>query len=397
MKEHRHVGSSESATQTKAAPRTLRLKVRTESYPWLNAAAAEANFVWNWANETSAKAARPFAGDGKWLSGFDLNNLSSGAVESFNCIGADTVQRINCEYAAKRQQFRKSKLRWRVSCGARRSLGWIPFKAKNLKRKGNVLRFAGKAFRVFETAKLDGAKWQQGCFAEDSCGDWWLCLPVERQIEQTIAPLESVGIDLGLKTIATTSDGDTLEAGHWAQRHAERLANAQRRGHKKQAKLIHRKIARQRMDALHKFSTRIVSQYQSIYVGDVSSTRLAKTRMAKSVLDSGWGMLKGFLHYKSQSAGRAFEVVNEKYTTRACSGCGALTGPAGRTGLVVRQFICDACGEAHNRDVNAARNIRTVGSRCGPPCGNELSRLSAPQAGHHRPRKKGISATTVAA
>ena len=67
--------------------RTLRLKVKTESYPWLNAAAIEVNQVWNWANATSAKAARPFAGSAKSLTGFDLDKLSAGAAECFERIG----------------------------------------------------------------------------------------------------------------------------------------------------------------------------------------------------------------------------------------------------------------------------------------------------------------------
>jgi putative transposase len=123
--------------------RTWRLKVRAESYPWLNRAAVEVNQVWNWANATSFKAARPFAGRGKFLSGFDLCNLSAGAPEYFEHIGADTIQRVCTEYAAKRSQFKKVKLRWRVSAGSRRSLGWVPLKAASLRRRGKYLRFCG--------------------------------------------------------------------------------------------------------------------------------------------------------------------------------------------------------------------------------------------------------------
>jgi hypothetical protein len=75
--------------------RTLRLKVKTESYAWLNTAAREVNQVWNWAAEVSEKAARPCTGERKWLTGFDLNNLSAGASEYFDKIGADTIQRVN--------------------------------------------------------------------------------------------------------------------------------------------------------------------------------------------------------------------------------------------------------------------------------------------------------------
>ncbi|MGH8285585.1 MAG: RNA-guided endonuclease InsQ/TnpB family protein, partial [Steroidobacteraceae bacterium] len=309
--------------------RTLRLKVQPEAYPWLNGAAIEVNTVWNWANETSTKAARPFTGKPKWLSGFDLNNLSAGASEYFERIGADTIQRVNGEYALKRRQFKRVKLRWRVSRGPRRSLGWLPFKAASLKRKGNTLRFCGKSFRVFEAERLEGVTWQQGCFAQDAVGDWWLCLPVLVTAEQTIAPRAAVGIDLGLKNTAVTSDGERLEAGRFYRGIEAAIAHAQRRGHKRQAKRLHRRAANRRRDALHQFSRRIVDQYQNIIVGDVSSTKLAQTRMAKSVLDAGWGMLKTQLQYKGEHAGRCVVVVSERFTSRVCSQCGSLSGPQG--------------------------------------------------------------------
>jgi putative transposase len=240
---------SAMATSSVIVTRTLRLKVRAESYRWLESAAVEVNQVWNWCSEISAKAARPYVGKGKWLSGFDLCKLSAGSTQCFEHIGADTIQRVNVEYALRRRQFRKMKLRFRVSRGARRSLGWIPFKAASLKRKGKAVRFCGKTFRLFEAERLEGAKWQQGCFAQDAVGDWWLCLPVEYAAERSVAPVEAVGIDLGLKTIATTSDGERLESGRWTQRYAAQLATAQRRGHKRQVKRIHRRIGRCRADA----------------------------------------------------------------------------------------------------------------------------------------------------
>jgi putative transposase len=358
--------------------RTLRLKVRTESNAWLNAAAIETNQVWNWANEVSAKAASPFFGSPKWLSGFDLCKLSSGATEFLDRIGADTIQRVCTEYASKRKAAKCPQLRWRRSEDPRRSLGWVPFKAASLKRKGKVLRFCGKRFRVFDREYLADHKFRDGCFAQDAVGDWWLCVPIRVAVEPSVAPRESVGIDLGLKTIATTSDGEKLEAGRWTRGYAQKLATAQRRGHLRQAKRIHRKISRCRADALHKFSRRMVDQYQIIVVGDVSSLKLARTRMAKSVLDAGWGMLKTQLQYKGQQAGRSVQVVSESYSTRVCGNCGALTGPKGVEQLVVRHWVCDACGDTHDRDVNAARNI-LAGSRCGPP--------SAGTSLHHYPIK----------
>jgi putative transposase len=169
------MGSARHSPRMSGVIRTLRLKVRGEAYTWLNAAAIEVNQVWNYCNETSFKAARPFAGRRKWLTGFDLCNLTSGATEYFERIGADTIQRVCTEFAAKRTQARKAKLRWRVSRGARRSFGWIPFKSASLRRKGKHLRFCGKIIRLFERQRFEGvSRWRDGCFAQDAVGDWWL-------------------------------------------------------------------------------------------------------------------------------------------------------------------------------------------------------------------------------
>jgi putative transposase len=358
--------------------RTLRLKAKAEGYAWLNAAALEVNQVWNYANSTSYKAASPFAGPSRWLTAFDLDKLTTGATECFERIGADTIQRVNAEFATRRRQFKKVKLRWRVSRGSRRSLGWVPFKAVQLKRKGRSLRFAGKAFRVFERELLEGVKWKSGCFAQDSVGDWWLCLAVEQAVAQCAPLMEAVGLDLGLKDTVATSDGEKLEAGRFYRNIEQKIASAQRRGHKRQAKRLHRSAARRRKDALHKFSRRIVNGYQRIVVGDVSSLKFAQTRMAKSVLDAGWGMLKAQLRYKGQWAGRCVTIVSEKNTTRACSSCKALTGPAGLDMLDVRTWKCSECGDTHDRDVNAARNILSAG-RCPPSVsGNGPSLIVAP-------------------
>lgn len=377
--------------------RTLRLKVKPESYSWLDAGATEVNQVWNYANEVSAKAARPFAGSPKWLSAYDLDKLSSGATEYFEHIGSDTIQRINAEFATRRKQFKKVKLRWRISRGAKRSLGWIPFKAVQLKRQGNSLRFSGKSIRVFERHLLEDKTWKSGCFAHDSVGDWWLCLPVAYEMIQAEAPKEDVGLDLGLKDTVATSDGEKLEAGHFYRNIEHRIAQAQRRGHKRQAKRLHRQASRRRKDALHKFSRRIVKTYQTIFIGDVSSLKLAKTRMAKSVMDAGWGMLKTQLHYKGEYAGRSVFVVDERNTSRTCSSCRALTGPTGLDMIVVRTWVCSECGGSHDRDVNAAINILSAGRSSPSVCGNKLSPSVAPLRQASRLREAGTSAMTAAA
>jgi IS605 OrfB family transposase len=148
---------------------------------------------------------------------------------------------------------------------------------------------------------------------------------------------------------------------------------------------------------LHKFSTKIVDQYQRIFVGDVSSTKLVKTRMAKSVLDAGWGMLKTQLQYKGQQAGRRVFIVSERYTTRACSSCGSLSGPTGLDMLDVRIWVCSGCGDTHDRDVNAAKNILSAG-RCPPSVsGNESSPSVAPPSQASSQCEAGTRALAAAA
>ena len=99
--------------------------------------------------------------------------------------------------------------------------------------------------------------------------------------------------------------------------------------------------------------------------------------MAKSVMDAGWGMLRAFLRFKGQQAGRDVIVVNESYTTQACSHCGSHTGPKGRSGLNVRIWMCGECGVIHDRNINAAINIKSAGRCPSSVCGNESSTSDA--------------------
>jgi putative transposase len=88
------MSTDELSGQPVQCVRTLRFKIKAEAYPWLNAAAREVNVVWNFANEVSARAARPFVGRPTWLSAYDLDTLTAGATEWFAHIGSDTIQRV---------------------------------------------------------------------------------------------------------------------------------------------------------------------------------------------------------------------------------------------------------------------------------------------------------------
>jgi IS605 OrfB family transposase len=168
---------------------------------------------------------------------------------------------------------------------------------------------------------------------------------------------KSIGIDLGLKTIATLSDGRTLDRENQTIKYANKLAMAQRARKKKLVKNIYAKIANVRNDWAHKQTTKLVNEFDTIVIGNVSSKKLVKTRMAKSVLDAGWGQFKSMLAYKAIALGVDYKMVDESFSTVTCSVCFEKSGPSGLRALRVRQWICGKCGTNHNRDVNAAKNI----------------------------------------
>lgn len=215
---------------------------------------------------------------------------------------------------------------------------------------------------MWDSYGLSGYKFRSGSFAEDAQGHWYFNVAVEYECEPTKSTA-AVGIDLGLKDIATTSDGEKLPAKRWYRELEGKLKIAQRANNKKRVKAIHAKIKNRRKDAHHKFSTALVNKYAAIFVGGVSSSKLAKTNLAKSIYDAGWGQLKDQIRYKAIARGVIFEVIDEAYTTQTCSCCGAISpsSPEGRAGLGVREWVCVECGELHDRDVNAAKNILAAG------------------------------------
>jgi IS605 OrfB family transposase len=212
---------------------------------------------------------------------------------------------------------------------------------------------------VWDSYGLSQYQFKSGSFSEDSRGRWYFNVVVETKAEQS-AGKSSVGIDLGCKETATDSTGFKVK-GREYRKLETKLGLAQRANNKQRVKAIHAKIKNRRSDALHKYSRKLVNENAAIFVGNVSSQKLIKTKMAKSVLDAGWSTLKTLLEYKSAHAGIVFEEVNESYTSQTCSCCGSRqNSPKGRAGLGIREWKCE-CGVTHDRDINAAKNILALG------------------------------------
>lgn len=338
--------------------KTLKVRIKDKHRTALCKKASSVNFVWNYLNELSYRSINE---RGQFLSSYDLQHYTKGANKELG-LHSQTLQMIGAEYATRRKQFKKNRLKWRSSRGSKRSLGWIPLNGQSLKWRNGQLFHDGSLYGVFDSYGLSSYKFRSGSFNEDARGRWYFNVVVDVEVK-TSTSKSSVGVDLGLKDIATSSGGEKLESGRWYRDLEDKLGKARRAGNRRRVKAIHAKIANRRKDALHKFSRKLVDRNAAIIVGDVASLKLAKTKMAKSVLDAGWGMLKTQLEYKCAHAGCVFLVVDEANTTQTCSSCGAKpdSRPKGITGLGIREWTCDECGATHDRDINAAKNILALG------------------------------------
>ncbi|WP_435283345.1 RNA-guided endonuclease InsQ/TnpB family protein [Streptomyces koelreuteriae] len=191
----------------------------------------------------------------------------------------------------------------------------------------------------------------------------------------------TIGIDLGLTHFAVLSDGTKIDSPRFLRRAEKKLKKAQRelsrkqKGSKNRAKArlkvarAHAKVVDARREFHHQLSTKLISENQGIAVEDLSVVGLARTRLAKSVHDAGWSSFISMLKYKAERYGRTLVKIGRfEPTSQTCSTCGAVDGPKP---LTVREWTCPSCGTVHDRDHNAALNIKSAAglavSACGAP------------------------------
>ena len=325
----------------------------------LNRMAGAVNYVWNYCQETSIKAVKY---DGKWLSAYDLHKLTADCATELG-IHSHTIQKICTEYATRRKQFKRLRLRWRSK---KRSLGWVPFKANGIKVVGDSVVYCKQRFRIWKSREIEGVI-KEGSFVQDARGRWYVCLQCDVE-DASNNGNRAFGIDLGLKDNITCSDGRVFTRENYFRRMESKLTTAQRANKKRLVKTIHAKIANARKDWNHKVSSDLVADARLIVVGDVSSSKLIRTKLAKSVSDAAWSQLRSMFAYKSRRLGVDLRIINEAFSTQMCSACNERTGPKGYAGLGVRGWVCSSCGTEHQRDVNAARNILRMGLHA--PVGN---------------------------
>ena len=206
-------------------------------------------------------------------------------------------------------------------------------------------------------------------------GRWFAALAVEREDKPvTKAPKGgAVGVDLGIKTLATLSDGTVIENPRCLAASERRLKKAQKAlsrkamGSKRRAKArakvarLHAHVANQRIDAIHKATTWLASTYSDICIEDLNAAGMARNhRLAKAVSDAAFGEFRRQLEYKTARTGAALRVIDRWYpSSKTCSNCGAVKA---KLSLSERVYKCDGCGLVMDRDLNAAVNINVAGS-----------------------------------
>ncbi|MFC9297476.1 RNA-guided endonuclease InsQ/TnpB family protein [Streptomyces sp. NPDC057011] len=208
--------------------------------------------------------------------------------------------------------------------------------------------------------------------SRDSAGRWFVSLLCEDIPTPMPVTTSTVAIDVGLTTLATLSTGEKIGNPKHEHRDRERLVRAQRalsrkeKGSKNRAKArtrvagIHARIADRRRDYLHKLTTRLVRENQTLVIEDLTVRNMLKNhKLARAISGAAWRELRSMLEYKAAWYGRELITVDRWFpSTHLCSACGAL---ADKMPLNVREWTCASCGTAHDRDGNAAVNLLAAG------------------------------------
>ena len=299
--------------------------------------------------------------------------------------------------------------------GTRKGRKVAPPRFRSRKDGRQTIRFTSNArFRVLPNGRLRLPKigeievrWSRDLpsrpssvtVIRDAACRYFASFVVEAGRQSLPAVATEAGLDLGLTHFAVLSDGRTITSPQFLRRAERKLRKAHKALSRKavgshnrdkarvRVARVHGKVADGRRDWLHKQSIRIIRDNQAVYVEDLCIHALARTHLAKSVHDAGWGMFTGMLEYKARKYGRTFAKIGRfEPTSQQCSACGLNDGPKP---LHIREWTCAGCGAAHDRDLNAARNILALGRRerqnaCGGQVRPASALAPAGETGTHR-------------
>jgi putative transposase len=241
-----------------------------------------------------------------------------------------------------------------------------------LKELGNGFKLDGRRLKLSGIGRI-AVRWHRPLQGQiktlrisKKAGKWYAAFSCLTEVESLPPTGQEVGIDVGLSSLITTSDGAKVEhparyrAAQRKLRVCQRRVARRKKGSTNRRKAVvllqrqHEKVANQRKDALNKLAHSLVQQYDRIAIEDLRITNMVRNRhLAKSILDAGWGYLAAHLTYKAASAGRVVVAVDPRHTSKTCSQCGHVFESL----TLSERWVRCACGLALDRDHNAAINI----------------------------------------
>jgi putative transposase len=310
------------------------------------------------------------------------------------------LQNAFANFFAKRARYPRFKAKKKSRASAEYTSSAFRFRDGRL----TLAKMADPLDIVWSRPLPEGAKPTTVTVSRDSAGRWFVCLLCE---DPSVRPLAmtctAVGIDVGLDHLFTLSTGEKIANPRHERRDRERLAKAQRELSRKakgdganrqkarqEVAKIHARIADRRRDVLHKLTTRLVRENQTLVIEDLTVRSMVKNRsMSRAISDAAWAQFRNLLEYKATWYGREVIAVDRFFpSSKLCSHCGTLQP---EMPLGVRTWMCGSCGTVHDRDVNAAKNVLAAGlavSVCGAGVRPQRRTPGGQSAVKQKPRRR---------
>jgi putative transposase len=360
----------------------IRLFPTKEQEVALSKAAGTARFAWNWALNEWEKQHKEGLKPSESKLRKQLNSIKKEQfpwmMEVTKCAPQAAIMNASkgyCDFFKSLKNKRKRKVgkpRFKSKRDAKQSfyidnnservknnLFYVPNLKSSIKM-AEKLRFLGKIMSYTVSKDVDR---------------WYVSVSVDTAAQEFLKTGKTVGIDLGIKTLAVMSDGSIIENSRLLKQNLKKLRRQQRAFARKQkesknrekarVKLAktHRKIRLKRKDIIQQATTKLVRNYDVLVIEDLSVSNMVKNRkLALAISEIGWGIFRKILKYKCEMYGKKLIVAGKFYpSSKTCSNCGCIKE---ELKLSKRTYNCEDCGFSIDRDLNAALNLEKLGTCC---------------------------------